>query len=282
MTDYKLFIRKVVFRLFSKIPRPTLAPAATPIDVIIPIIQKDLIALPLCLEGLRNCVQNRIKTIYIIAPQDQEIIEFCRQNSLTYVDELSVLGYGPKQVNLINSVTGANRSGWIFQQLLKLAGNIGDCRYFLCIDADNVLIQPHVFVDDRQRSIFYMSPERHQPYYDNIPRLTKGKVKVKSIFSYIAHKMIFDKEQLEVLKQQISESNQTTWDAAILSSLDLTQDAGFSEFELYGNFHPDQTKCTRAWGNLNLSYEKILSYEELRKKYAMKYKALTFPAWLNN
>lgn len=282
MSNIKYLFRRIAFRIYSKLPRFCLTASNTPIDLIIPVINKDLLILPLCLSGVRSCLKNKIENIYIVAPSDPEIISFCQNNGLIYIDELSVIGYGPKQINLVNPVTGANRSGWLFQQLLKLSGNIGTCQHFLCIDADHVLLQPHVFVDKNDKFVFYMSSERHQAYYSNIAKLMAGKVSIKSLFSYVAHKMIFDKQQLEWLKNAIEKENNLVWDVAIMNSIDKEQESGFSEFELYGNAMPDKCKHLRPWDNLNLKYTDILSYEDLQKKYAAKYKAVTFSEWMNN
>jgi len=81
-------------------PHAELTPSTEPIDVIIPIVAKDLQTLPLCLQGVRRQVQNTIKDIYIVAPQQQEITDFCARNGLIYVDEASVFGYSPRQLGL--------------------------------------------------------------------------------------------------------------------------------------------------------------------------------------
>ena len=62
-------IRKLKYRFFSWRRYPALIPSNEPIDVVIPIIAKDLKILPLCLEGVKNCVRHTIKQIYIVAPE---------------------------------------------------------------------------------------------------------------------------------------------------------------------------------------------------------------------
>jgi hypothetical protein len=226
-------------------------------------------------------VTQPIENIYIVAPNEPEILDFCLKNELTYIDELTVIGYGPKQINLINPMSGANRSGWLFQQLIKLSGQVGTCQHYLCIDADHVLLQPHVFFTEQEQTVFYMSAEYHAEYYANLARLSKDHVNSSAYFSYIAHKMLFDKQQLDTVRNELSTINNTPWDLAILASLDRTNDAGFSEFELYGNYYPAANKLKRPWNNLNLKYEDILSYNLLQKTYAHKYKALTFSEWMS-
>ena len=122
-------IRKLRYRLFSWRSYPKLTPSAEPIDVVIPIIAKDLRILPLCLEGVRHCVANKICKIYIVAPDQKEIRTFCDEHKLEFVDECAVFGYSPKSLNLITA-GGLDRSGWLFQQFVKLSGNVGTCRHY--------------------------------------------------------------------------------------------------------------------------------------------------------
>ncbi|MDR2802155.1 MAG: hypothetical protein LBB31_02935, partial [Prevotellaceae bacterium] len=83
----KRFLYKVNYWLYSIFNNRTIAAATEEIDVVIPVIKKDLPVLSLCIEGVRTCVQHPIKNIYIVAPPQQEILSFCESNGLVYVDE---------------------------------------------------------------------------------------------------------------------------------------------------------------------------------------------------
>ena len=272
-------LRKIRYRLFAWRRFPELKPSSEPIDVVIPIIAKDLHILPLCLEGVRHQVPHPIQQIYIVAPAQQEIIQFCEERQLQFVDETSVFGYGPKDLHLqIQTSDGhtLDRSGWLFQQLVKLSGKVGTCRYYLCIDADHVLIRPHVFLTEDQKTVFYMSYEEHQPYYDHIRQLMPDLSLAP--LSYVDHKMLFDKEQLEMLHQELTREGQS-WMDTILKSYDRLQPSGFSEFELYGNFVQD--KVLRPWLQKRLSYKKLADYETLCHQWSRCRWSLTFPDYMN-
>lgn len=272
--------RKIRYRLFAWRWFPQLTPAQEPIDVVIPIIEKDLHILPLCLEGVRRCVAHPIERIYIVAPPQQDVIQFCEAHDLQFVDEGSVLGFGPKDLNLQIPLPDGrmrDRSGWLFQQLIKLSGRVGTCRHYLCIDADHVLIRPHVFLTEGGQTVFYMSYEQHQPYYDNIRRLLPSME--LATLSYVDHKMLFDKEQLERLHQQLSQPSGHSWTETILESYDRQQEAGFSEFELYGNFVQD--KVLRPWLQKRLPYKRMADYETLQRRWSGSRWSLTFPDYIN-
>ena len=272
-------LRKIRYRLFAWRSFPKLQPAEEPIDVVIPIIAKDLKILPLCLEGVRMCVAHPIKQIYIVAPAQPEIIQFCNDHQLQFVDETSVFGFAPKDLHLQldygNGQTG-DRSGWLFQQLVKLSGKVGTCRYYLCIDADHVLIHPHVFLTNDHKTVFYMSYEEHQPYYDNIHQLLP-ELKLHHL-SYVDHKMLFDKEQLKKLHQAISKQSGESWIDTIQNSYNRHCHAGFSEFELYGNFVME--KVCRPWLQKRLPYKRLADYETLRRKWSGSRWSLTFPDYM--
>jgi len=272
-------LRKIRYRLFAWKRFPQLQSSAEAIDVVIPIVGKDLRILPLCLEGVYHCVAHPIQQIYIVAPAQDEIVCFCEEHGLQFVDEREVFGFGPKELNLqILHADGSqsNRSGWLFQQLIKLSGRVGTCQHYLCIDADHVLIRPHVFLTQDNKTVFYMSYEEHQPYYDNIHRLLPDLVLDK--LSYVDHKMLFDKQQVERLHQALTQGTGLSWTDVVLKSYDRSSFAGFSEFELYGNFVVD--KVQRPWLQKRLPYKKMADYDTLQRQWSRSRWSLTFPDYM--
>lgn len=263
--------------MFSMRRFPELEASKDPIDVVIPIIAKDLHILPLCLEGVRRCVAHPIQQIYIVAPAQQEILQFCKEHHLQFVDEVSLFGFEPKSLQIQYLDKNGNRrdrSGWLFQQLVKLSGKVGTCQHYLCIDADHVLIRPHVFLTADGLTVFYMSYEKHQPYYDNIHRLLPG-LPLDSL-SYVDHKMLFDKEKLEALHQALGGDH---WIQTICDHYDRHSHAGFSEFELYGNFVKE--KVRRPWLQKTLRYNSLADFETLCRQWKGSRWSLTFPDYMN-
>ncbi len=254
--------------------------AADEIDVVIPVVGKDLKILPLCLQGLRACVQHPVKNIYVVAPPQDEIVAFCKTNSLVFVDEATVLGFAPIALGLEIVRSGGqsvNRSGWLFQQFVKLSGSVGTCDNYLCIDADHVLLQPHVFLTTGRKPVFYMSGENHQAYYDCLRKLL-GHVHLTPM-SYVAHKMIFNREQVRSLQKMIEQHTGQPWQTAILANYDRREFCGFSEFETYGNFVRE--KVLLPWRQRSMNYAKIADYSALVNRYGHTCRAITFPDYYN-
>lgn len=114
------------------------------IDVLIPAIEKDLATLPHVIDSLRRYVRHPISNIYIVSPNSSKIRNLCSRKNCIFVNETTVLPFTKKDIHYSSSRW--NRSGWLYQQLLKMNGD-HICResHFLVIDADTVLIRPHRF-----------------------------------------------------------------------------------------------------------------------------------------
>ena len=269
--------RKRLYLLACLTERPLPPPATEPVDVVIPVVAKDLPVLPLCVEGIRNCLNHPVGTINVVASPEAAITDFCRRQGLTFVDERTVLGYGPADIGYRPG--GTDRSGWIFQQLLKLSGTVGNHEHYLVIDADHILLRPHTFLTACGRTVFYGSRESHAPYYAAVTRLT-GSTQVGRL-SYVSHKMLFSRTRLDTLKEQIEVRLGERWDRAILGSLPPDEPSGFSEYELYGLTYPADRKFVRPWRNKSLRYNELADYDTLRRRWGRRYRAVTFPEWMN-
>lgn len=275
-------LRGVLYQLYKISYRSMPKPAGgITLDVVIPVLEKDLRVLPLCLEGVRRCVNHSLGKIYLVSPESERVFAFCAKNDLIFVEESSVLGYSPRDVRFVTS-SGRDRSGWLFQQLIKLSGALGDNPYYLVIDADHVLLHPHTFFTEDHRYLFYRSNERHLPYYQNIRRLLgEDATRRPVLFSYVTHKMFFDKARLAALRALIEKKSGKRWDRAIMDSLDRTQLSPFSEFELYGQYISSADKINRPWRTKSMTYDFLDSYENLYKRYGKRYWAVTFPDYYN-
>ena len=272
--------RKTVYNIWNSIDNKVVIPdKSVCLDVIIPVVPKDLHILPLCLQGVRRQIPHKIDAIYVVAPDNEDIKLFCRKESLVFVEESSVLGYAPRKSE-IKLNDGSDLSGWVFQQLLKLSARIGNQRYFLTIDADHVLLQPHPFLTTEGRVVYYRSREYNEPYYKNIEQLM-GHYPVH-LFSYVSHKMLFDKNLLHDLQHKIEQKKIESWDKAIIHSIDPKVHSGFSEFELYGDFVCHTDCYNLPWRSKSLPYTQIDKYDNLVLQYGQKYRSVTFPEYFQN
>lgn len=268
-------------RLYSQKIQPA---TGIEIDIVIPAIETDLVLLPLCLEGLRKNLVHQVKDIYLVSPNSEAIRDFAAAHNIRLLHEADFFDYTPADINYIITAgrrKGLNRSGWIYQQLIKLSGKAGTCRYYLVIDADHILLQPHTFITADGKFVFYQSTECHLPYYRAIKRLL-GYFPV-SFFSYVSHKMLFDKEALKQLQQQIEKNSESrmSWDKIILSNLNSRESSDFSEFELYGNFIAPAKKIMAPWKEKMIAHSGNITYTELKRDYPGKL-SITIPHYLRD
>lgn len=271
-------IYKKDYRVYKKHIEPP-GPSMLPLDIIIPVIEKDLNALPFVISGIRNHVKHPVQQIYIVAPNAISIRDVAAKNGCIFVDETTVCAITKQQINFI--INGKDRSGWIYQQLLKLNfDKIGTCENYLVVDADTVFIKDIAF-ENEGRLYFDFSDEFHEPYYKAYELLTS--LKHNSKVSFVAHYMLFAKCRLKELKTHIEYHNNANYaDTIIQLKEKVVNDSNFSEYETYANFcvtqHPNKY-LIRYWFNKSLHITRIKEFMEVADKYKNIYKSLSFHSY---
>jgi len=202
-----------------------------PIDVLIPAVEKDLGTLPHVIDAIRRHVRHPLGEIVVVAPESARIRGLCREKGCRYVDERTVLPLAKRDIRYRSA--SWDRSGWLYQQLLKLNGDAVCRRDFLVADADTVFIRPHVFRSGG-RTVFY-SRDWSQPEYFRMYRRLLGR-NPRAPHSLVTHYMLFERSKLRRLKRAIETRHGVPWYAAILRLVDTRKPFGFSEYETYGNF----------------------------------------------
>nr|WP_310550509.1 DUF6492 family protein [Paenibacillus sp. YX.27] len=245
------------------------------IDVLIPAIEKDLSTLGAVVDGVRAQVKHSIGRILIVAPRKPRLLAFCRRKGCTFVDENTVLPLTKKGV-VYRSQTW-ERSGWLFQQLLKLGGDrICTADYFLVIDADTVLIAPHRFRKDG-KTVFY-TRNWSQPEYFRTYRRLMGHPRPARV-SFVTHYMLFERAALARMKREIEARHGLPWYRAVLKSMDRKRPFAFSEFETYGNYmyRTDRSgMILRPARNRSLNTSPEALPPERRKALAKRCRSLSF------
>ncbi len=258
----KYFYRKIFFSFYYS---PDFKCQEVDFDILIPVVSKDLKVLPYTINSLKTIYK---KNIFIVAPNNEEIKNFCNINGVTYLNEDEVLDIKKDDLDI-------PRKGWIFQQILKLGVNkYLDNKNILVWDADTIVLNKVCFFDNKKRQIFYISDEYHKPYFEVIKDLFDTQ-KVPN-YSNIVHFMMFNKEVLEQFQAFLEKKYQKKWEDVII---DLVKKHGtFSEFEVYSYFYKFVLKkpfLSKYWSN------KMLSYDYLNKipdKYKNK-QTISFHSW---
>lgn len=229
------------------------------IDILIPAIERDLNTLQHAIQSLKKFSCNPINKIYLVAPDSQEISDFARQHGCIYIKDEDISNIEKSDIDYF--VDGLDRSGWLFQQLVKLNWvNISSAKYCLIFDADTMILRHQVFVTNEKKLVLNCSDEYHVPYYNVFKKLLQKEVKFP--LSFVSHYMIFERSTTIAMQQRMAQLNKTIWTKAILSHCDYNSFSGFSEYELYGHymflFHRDNII-------INYWYNQLLTRREFEK-----------------
>lgn len=246
------------------------------IDIVIPCTEKDSTVLPYTIGYLQKNLRHPLNEIFIVSPKSEKIKDISDRLGCTYIQEDTVLPVTRKDIPYI--VNGVDRSGWLFQQLLKLAGDsIVSQEFFYVIDADTILIRPQVF-ELNEKTVFLHSDEYHRPYYE-VYRDLLGCYPSTNL-SFVAHQMMFQRSKLSELRNLIEKRNDgETWFNVIINTIDKREPSSFSEYELYGHWMMDNylNDIEREyWFNCHLPIRRIKEIEKLSSELKDQYRSISF------
>lgn len=246
------------------------------IDIVIACIDKDLPVLKFCIQAARLFIADGIDRIYVVAPQSPGIKAVAQAQGAIFVDENDVLELKRSDVHCI--AQNLDRSGWIFKQILVLAADrISPAEHVLILDADTVLIRPHTFLF-HGKTTFFVSNELHPPYFDAYRKLLK--MPWRFPLSFVSHYMLFSRERLERLREDIARESGCVWYDAILDTArDATDISFFSEYEMYGNYctfrYPDDV-LIQYWNNLSQPRTMLPELNRLIARFQHTHRAISF------
>ncbi|MCX6810132.1 MAG: DUF6492 family protein, partial [Candidatus Berkelbacteria bacterium] len=241
--------------------------STVPIDIVIVAIDKDFDVLTHVIDSARKNIFHPIGDIIIISPKSKLIQGLCKKKKCVFIDETTVLPIGKKDIGYI--IDGKDRSGWIFQQLLKWSGDkYAKNDFFLIADADTVFCRPQVFVYEGRILMPACSQLGHIPYYQAYEKLTGEKV--PAVVNFTSHHSLFDKNKLAELKTKIEKHCKTNWYNAIISTKEInpTEGSCVSDYETYGQFvfsrYYDECRLEH-WFNLSLNRNNLKRLSKLMK-----------------
>lgn len=212
------------------------------LDIIIPIKSDSLkLAIELTIPSILTHLS--FNKIYILTKLENfEMINLNFEDSVILLNEDKVCeGITFQKVSeyLKNKIDNTSRTGWYFQQFIKLgiSKNTTITSNYLVWDADAVVLKQMNFINDKKQIFITKSDEHHQPYFNTLEKLINIKKQVK--FSFISEHMIFNKECVVNLINIISKKDaMKIWWEIILDTIEVKHlnKSGFSEYETYGNY----------------------------------------------
>jgi hypothetical protein len=249
-----------------------------PIDVVIPSVEKDLLTLDLCIQGIRENGANIRRIIVVSKRRLTDKAEwFCEANyPFSFQDVATALAKNnPELIELLTEKRG--KVGWYYQQLLKLYAPliIPDISpNVLILDSDAIFLNPVSFLNPKNGGMYNPGTEYHTPYFQHAALLIPGFYKYFLRYSGISHHMIFQKTVIESLLQEVEGHHAAPfWQIFCHLVNPESIFAGASEYEIYFNYvfaHTNQVSIRP------LKWKNIHKLSEIRKwkKQGMHYVCL--------
>lgn len=199
------------------------------IDCIIVCHPKDKDILDICIGGIKKNIMN-VNRIFCISKEKLH-------NDVIYINEEKNF---PFTFSDIEEYVGKGnaRTGWYYQQLLKLySPRILNLQKFVIVDADTVFLNNVNFFDENDKIQFNTGVEYHFPYFEHMNRVFPGLVK-QIDKSGICHCIPYTIELLNDLFDKIEDIHKLPLWRCMMKCIDVKHmnGSGMSEYELMFNF----------------------------------------------
>ena len=232
-------------------------------DLIIVSHRKDFHKVDAVIKTVITHSVNKIERIYVIGSYKQPN----RVSSVPYE-------YIYEQEILSRKVfeelkTSCPRPGWIIQQLLKLKGYILSNKY-LVVDADTILIRPHVFFL-KQSTVLRIAYESAEIYRDAEQML--GLNNAWGRVSFVAHMMPFEGTVVKELRDYVEKKTGKEFED---SMIEIARQTGWliSEYNLYARFlimHKPNCFTIHPWLNKSMAiYPREFELKQLQRRYPFR------------
>ncbi len=235
----------------------------TDLSLIIPVSAKDTDSVNKNLDRINRNLD--IKEIYIIGKKDlkEKIIN---ADKVHFIDENTMIPSltfeTVKKIILSRYPKAVRRTGWYFQQFLKLGfAYISETEYYLTWDSDTIPLK-HLSMFNHN-GVPYLDCRKYEkadePYFLTIQNLwSDGSVKKNDFNSYITEHMIFSRKIVKEMLSEIINNSALRGDTffeKILNAVPIKELnlSGFSEFETYATYLINKKPCEyefRRWKNL--------------------------------
>jgi Family of unknown function (DUF6492) len=260
------------------VPQRLDARSALPLDVIIPVAEADCDVLGVTIEAVMRNLAHPVGTIWAVTAPGSKAAKVADDLGCEVVDERGVL---PITRDDISYQFGSfDRSGWLFQQLLKLsADTISPENHVLILDADTVMIRPQTFTSGGRVVLFHAF--EYNPTYFEAYRSVTG-LEPATRLSCTTHHMVMRRDLLVGLKELMEKRRSVPWWQAVLDTCVYETMSGFSEYEVYGNFALTfgDGLARRWWRNAVAPKSELADLGALTRRYGTRLRTVSFHHYL--
>jgi hypothetical protein len=202
------------------------------IAVFIPVAVKDYDKVSQCVSSLRRHLLNPINQIILCGKNDKQLQQICADLKCEFIDENMLAPIKKNQIQV--HVNGSDRSGWVYQQILKLS-------LFDCVKVDNALIWDADTCLNRKMlftyegtSVLEYEPNFHLPYFLSATKLL-GEVPNLGV-EFTCHKLLVNRRYMREMFDLIESKSNKKWFIAYLDVIDSNEVSSISEYATYSLF----------------------------------------------
>lgn len=253
--------------------------SSLPIDLVIPVVDKDAETLPFVIDSAREFIRHPIADVYLVCPGNSVLVKkIALAKGCKVVDEKDLVPVTPKDIRY--DYKGCNRGSWVYQQFLKWSGGkFCTQRHYLVMDSDTVFVRPQVFEIDG-KIVFDFCDWVHQPYFSAFEKIFG--IAPRSTLSFTSHHALIDIEVMDRLMRDIEAANGMPWYSAIIAAIDEGQQSCVSDYDNYGLYFYEKTPMdmiVRYWHNKSLPRAALGDIHSLVPKYGRLYNTLSFHSY---
>lgn len=205
-------------------------------DIIIPLGPNDLNKIEIMFNNTKKNIIGYNK-IYIITNKSN-FNKLEKYENIILIDE-DIFDFNINYINSLKNNIDKKRSGWYFQQLIKLYASFYIQELlpnYLVIDSDTNFLKPTKFFDN-QLPLYNFGTENHKPYFTHMQKIHPSLYK-KSNVSGICHHMMFQKNIIQQLFYLVESYHNKKFYEIFLENVLNNEwpNSGASEYELYFNY----------------------------------------------
>lgn len=205
-------------------------------DIIIPLGPNDLNKIEIMFNNTKKNIIGYNK-IYIVTNKSN-FNKLEKYENINLIDE-DIFDFNINYINSFKNNTDKKRSGWYFQQLIKLYASFYIQELlpnYLVIDSDTNFLNPTKFFDNAL-PLYNFGTENHKPYFTHMQKIHPSLYK-KSNVSGICHHMMFQKNIIQQLFYLVESYHNKKFYEIFLENVLNNEwpNSGASEYELYFNY----------------------------------------------
>jgi hypothetical protein len=250
------------------------------IEVLVVVARKDFETLEHAIRNVQNGSTNEISKLSLVTPDSD--LAGCQQIasrlSHHFKNGISVRGenqfFDGDFLDRLRSRFGT-RYGWVLQQLLTVQFVFESiANGVLVLDADTVLTQPRLWLDQSGDQILLVSGEFNAPYYSFLNEIFSTPVKPRHTF--VTHHMLMQPALLRSFLESEGIASIEDLGNHAIDLADVSSDSPVClEFEVYGQLfvkHGPSRMHLVKFGNLGLATDsqriaRVIEHAKVEKKY---------------